>query len=127
MDLPVPDADYTKDTKPVEPIEGDLDDTIKENDALGDAVILDTADDNALQQAIADASGGSDTDVSKQESGAALGGKHHVRSNSVKKPTSFKAVSVTRNFLAKAAGSTPTSKTVADKCMSDAYPTHAQQ
>ncbi len=28
--------------------------------------------------------------------------KHHVRSNSVKKPTTFKAVSVTKNFLAKA-------------------------
>ncbi len=28
--------------------------------------------------------------------------KHHARSNSVKKPTTFKAVSVTKNFLAKA-------------------------
>ena len=28
--------------------------------------------------------------------------QHHARSNSVKKPTTFKAVSVTKNFLAKA-------------------------
>ena len=33
--------------------------------------------------------------------------QHHVRSNSVKKPASFKAVSVTKNFLAKA-GTPPT-------------------
>ena len=29
-------------------------------------------------------------------------GPHHARSNSVKKPATFKAVSVTKNFLAKA-------------------------
>lgn len=33
--------------------------------------------------------------------------QHHARSNSVKKPTTFKAVSVTKNFLAKA-GAPPT-------------------
>ena len=33
--------------------------------------------------------------------------QHHARSNSVKKPTLFKAVSVTKNFLAKA-GTPPT-------------------
>ena len=37
---------------------------------------------------------------------------HHARSNSVKKPTTFKAVSVTKNFLAKAgAPNTPAAKT----------------
>lgn len=34
-------------------------------------------------------------------------GKHHARSNSVKKPITFKAVSVTKNFLAKAGTPTP--------------------
>lgn len=37
---------------------------------------------------------------------------HHARSNSVKKPTTFKAVSVTKNFLAKAGTPTaPAAKT----------------
>src|SRR6202000_1165743 len=49
--------------------------------------------DKALLQA--DASGGSDTDSGRKESAG------HARSNSVKKPTTFKAVSVTKSFLAK--------------------------
>ena len=41
---------------------------------------------------------------------------HHARSNSVKKPTAFKAVSVTKNFLAKAGtASTPNAKVNGDK------------
>jgi len=40
---------------------------------------------------------------------------HHARSNSVKKPTSFKAVSVTKNFLAKAGTTTPNAKVNGDK------------
>ena len=38
--------------------------------------------------------------------------QHHARSNSVKKPTTFKAVSVTKNFLAKSVTGTPTLKGV---------------
>ena len=66
-----------------------------------------------LDQALADASGGSDTDISrpgsvdptKQEAG-------HVRTNStVKKPSAFKSVSVTKNFLAKSAVATPAART----------------
>ncbi|KAI9797433.1 MAG: hypothetical protein M1833_005473 [Piccolia ochrophora] len=41
--------------------------------------------------------------------------KGHTRSGSVKKPTSFKSVSVTKNFLAKAAGGSVSSKLAADK------------
>ena len=37
--------------------------------------------------------------------------KGHVRSGSVKKPTSFKSVSVTKNFLAKAATAQPVVRT----------------
>jgi hypothetical protein len=55
-------------------------------------------DETEIQVVVADASGGSDTDTSKEAKGTAIG---HVRSNSVKKPTSFKSVSVTKNFLAK--------------------------
>ena len=44
-------------------------------------------------------------------------GPHHARSNSVKKPITFKAVSVTKNFLAKAGSvTTPASKGNGDKC-----------
>lgn len=70
-----------------------------------------TSDAPAEQIAI-DGSVGSDTDTggplksdeaaSKDESDT----QHHARSNSVKKPITFKAVSVTKNFLAKAG--TPT-------------------
>ena len=72
----------------------------------------DTSDTPAEQIAV-DGSVGSDTDTggplkseaaSKDESDS----KHHARSNSVKKPTTFKAVSVTKNFLAKAG--TPTAQ-----------------
>jgi hypothetical protein len=66
--------------------------------------------DKSLQ---AEASGGSDTDSSKPDVfGRKDGLAGHNRSNSVKKPTSFKSVSVTKNFLAKAAVSTPNSRVV---------------
>ncbi len=76
---------------------------------------------DALAEQIADdGSAGSDTDTggplkadaaSKDESDT----PHHARSNSVKKPTTFKAVSVTKNFLAKAGTPTaPAAKTNGD-------------
>ena len=67
-------------------------------------------DDTEIQVVAADVSGGSDTDTSKDAKGTAAG---HARSNSVKKPTSFKSVSVTKNFLAKTV-TTPTPK-IGDK------------
>lgn len=63
-------------------------------------------DEGEIQTVVVDTSGGSDTDTSKDIKGSASG---HVRSNSVKKPTSFKSVSVTKNFLAKTVA-TPTTK-----------------
>ena len=42
-------------------------------------------------------------------------GQHHARSNSIKKPITFKAVSVTKNFLAKAGTPTPPNKGNGDK------------
>ncbi|KAI9845291.1 MAG: hypothetical protein M1838_001791 [Thelocarpon superellum] len=68
------------------------------------------------QIAAADLSGGSDTDTTRHDAldGAEkdeTDGSRHVRSNSLKKPATFKAVSVTKNFLAKAAaGAIPASK-----------------
>jgi len=78
-------------------------------------------EDLPILQTSAEVSGGSDTDTTgadvTESSGKALkDGKHHGRSNSVKKPISFKAVSVTKSFLAKAtAGSPPASKGSSDK------------
>lgn len=76
--------------------------------------------DAPAEQIAVDGSAGSDTDTggplksdaaSKDESDTS----HHVRSNSVKKPTTFKAVSVTKNFLAKAGTPTaPAAKTNGD-------------
>lgn len=66
---------------------------------------------------------GSDTDTGRTvTSDTAIqdvsDGKHHARSNSVKKPTIFKAVSVTKNFLAKAGSPTPPHKGNGDKAPS---------
>ncbi|KAA6409274.1 MAG: hypothetical protein FRX48_06827 [Lasallia pustulata] len=82
---------------------------------------LDPTEDGTAQNAGLDSSVGSDTDTSKAEAADLIGkdnadGKHHVRSGSAKKPTTFKAVSVTKNFLAKAGtGSTTASKAGGDK------------
>jgi len=63
---------------------------------------------DALAEQIAlDGSAGSDTDITGRPRSDSLAKdeseyQHHARSNSVKKPTTFKAVSVTKNFLAKA-------------------------
>ena len=71
-----------------------------------------SADPIGVHSAVADLSGGSDTDTSKADSldHAKDLVKRHVRSNSVKKPAAFKSVSVTKNFLAKAATATPTAR-----------------
>jgi hypothetical protein len=61
---------------------------------------------------LAEASGGSDTDTSKPDGLDRKDGiSGHARSNSVKKPATFKSVSVTKNFLAKAAvGAVPNAR-----------------
>jgi hypothetical protein len=72
-----------------------------------------SAEDATSQQALAEISGGSDTDISRpgsvDQSNERSG--RHLRSNSssIKKPASFKSVSVTKNFLAKAV-STPVAR-----------------
>ncbi|KAI4178765.1 MAG: hypothetical protein L6R41_008220, partial [Letrouitia leprolyta] len=65
-----------------------------------------TAEVSADQTAI-EGSVGSDTDTSRPLTSDPANkyqpeGPHHARSNSIKKPATFKAVSVTKNFLAKA-------------------------
>ena len=73
------------------------------------------------EHTLADGSIGSDTETAKSliiddASRDTHESSHHVRSNSIKKPTSFKAVSVTKNFLAKAGtASTPNVKVNGDK------------
>ena len=77
------------------------------------------------EHTLADGSVGSDTETAKSLIADDAGRdtpetSHHVRSNSIKKPTSFKAVSVTKNFLAKAGtASTPNVKVNGDKGMKD--------
>ncbi|KAH7089162.1 hypothetical protein FB567DRAFT_326411 [Paraphoma chrysanthemicola] len=66
---------------------------------------------DSAEQAIADASGGSDTDISRPGSvDQSKRDPGHVRTNSMKKPSTFKSVSVTKNFLAKSAVSTPAAR-----------------
>jgi hypothetical protein len=88
---------------------------------VADAAEADSpADGVAAHHAIADLSGGSDTDTSRADSLKDLG-KGHVRSNSVKKPAAFKSVSVTKNFLAKAATTAPNARS-SDKGVSATCP-----
>ncbi|OCK77720.1 hypothetical protein K432DRAFT_113155 [Lepidopterella palustris CBS 459.81] len=63
----------------------------------------DSGEHSASEHVLADASGGSDTDISRPGSvdQAKERPGRHMRSNSVKKLASFKSVSVTKNFLAK--------------------------
>ena len=70
----------------------------------------DTGDQSATEsQAVADASGGSDTDISRPGSvDQSRQDAGHVRTSSaLKKPSTFKSVSVTKTFLAKSAVSAP--------------------
>ncbi|KAF2739043.1 hypothetical protein EJ04DRAFT_9095 [Polyplosphaeria fusca] len=84
----------------------------KEELVNGDAGETSASEDVLSQQALGDASGGSDTDISRPGSvdPAKERPAGHLRSNSLKKPASFKSVSVTKNFLAKSAASTPPSR-----------------
>ncbi|KAI8942512.1 hypothetical protein NX059_000576 [Plenodomus lindquistii] len=74
----------------------------------------DSSDHSASEsQAVADASGGSDTDISRPGSvDQSKREQGHVRTNSTaKKPSTFKSVSVTKNFLAKTVvSSTPVAR-----------------
>jgi hypothetical protein len=69
--------------------------------ANGDTGEHSAAEDMVGQVALAEISRPGSVDQAKERPG------RHIRSNSVKKPASFKAVSVTKNFLAKSAVSTP--------------------
>ncbi|KAF1944345.1 hypothetical protein EJ02DRAFT_99065 [Clathrospora elynae] len=73
----------------------------------------DSSDHSAAEShAVADASGGSDTDISRPGSvDPSKQDGSHVRTNStVKRPSTFKAVSVTKSFLAKSTGPTPVAR-----------------
>ena len=75
----------------------------------------------SAEHPVVDGSIGSDTETAKtlnpDDAGKdASEAPHHARSNSVKKPTTFKAVSVTKNFLAKAGtATTPNPKVNGEK------------
>lgn len=101
--------------------ETDADNSKPTSDTVGEGGGHVVMEDPPVLQTSAEVSGGSDTDTSRaditeySEKGLKEG-KHHGRSSSVKKPISFKAVSVTKSFLAKAtAGSVPASKGSSDK------------
>lgn len=83
----------------------------------------DTAEASAREHpvAVADGSVGSNTETSKafdpDDAGKdAPETPHHARSNSIKKPATFKAVSVTKSFLAQAGTATaPNAKVNGEK------------
>ncbi|KAF1994806.1 hypothetical protein P154DRAFT_624469 [Amniculicola lignicola CBS 123094] len=96
-----------------EPSGGVAGDT-KEHLANGDLSEQSASEDVSSQHAVGDASGGSDTDISRPGSVDQTKDRPagHLRSNStsIKKPTSFKSVSVTKSFLAKSATPVPSAK-----------------
>ncbi|KAK4617678.1 hypothetical protein CLAFUW4_12096 [Fulvia fulva] len=68
-----------------------------------------------------DISVNSDTDGSK--AGLAQDGKHHARSNSVKKPTTFSKVTATKSFMNKIAPAAPATAKIGEKPSAAAAPT----
>ncbi|KAF2458941.1 hypothetical protein BDY21DRAFT_370455 [Lineolata rhizophorae] len=87
-------------------------------------------EDAAVQHVVAETSGGSDTDTSRAESLDRSKDRtkgSHSRSNSVKKPASFKSVSVTKNFLAKAAATSGPPPRSSDKSPQPGQPSPSPQ
>lgn len=73
-------------------------------------------DEGSAGDGSADHGANSDTDGSKGDSAEQKKeGNHHARTNSVKKPTTFSRVSVTKSFMAKAASPTPTAAAIGSK------------
>jgi hypothetical protein len=74
-----------------------------------------------------DMSGGSDTDTGRVEGSETVKDwPGHARSNSIKKPTTFKSVSVTKSFLAKSASGSPSVKGTAESRGSPSLPVDAR-
>lgn len=69
------------------------------------------------KHSVVDANGGSDTDANRADGKVSEDGKHHTRTNSMKKPAAFKAVSFSKNKFAatKAPGSATPAKASGDK------------
>ena len=82
---------------------------------------FETTEEDSVRGAGVDGSAGSDTDTSRVDTaeveGKELGdGQEQARPNALKKSATFKPVSVTKNFLAKAGTTTtPATKTSTDK------------
>lgn len=86
------------------------------NGAIDSVGAVENAGDDVSVQGSADLSLPSDTEGSKGDALDPKGDdKHHARTNSVKKPTTFSKVSVTKNFMAKSATPTPTAAKIGDK------------
>ncbi|KAF2273004.1 uncharacterized protein EI97DRAFT_192399 [Westerdykella ornata] len=77
----------------------------------GDSGEQSAPEDFSAPQTAGEVSGASDTDISRPGSvDQTKRDAGHLRTSSLKKPPSFKSVSVTKNFLAKSAVSTPTAR-----------------
>lgn len=73
-------------------------------------------EESAAQDTSADPSVTSDTETNRAEAlEQSKDGNRHVRTTSVKKPTTFSKVSVSKNFLAKTATAAPTASKIGDK------------
>jgi hypothetical protein len=84
-----------------------------------DGTIQDTTE-AAVTSAEVSVSGGSDTEASKAEATKTALDKGHVRSASVKKPASFKPVSVNKTFLAAKVASSAAPSKLGDKPVANA-------
>lgn len=89
----------------------DQSNSYRDDASQGDGI----ADDRSTADMSIDASVHSDTDNSRADAGEKKEGNHHVRTNSVKKPTTFSKVTTTKNFLNKIAPSAPITPKLGEK------------
>jgi hypothetical protein len=76
---------------------------------------VDSPYDRSASPNVADASGGSDTDVSRTDSRGPRDGHQHSRTSSVKRPASFKPVSFAKFSISKSPGPGSASKATGEK------------
>ncbi|CAK4034863.1 Hypothetical predicted protein [Lecanosticta acicola] len=90
---------------------GESPNALKDDASLGEG----PADDRSTADVSVDVSVNSDTDNSRADAAEKKDGSHHVRTNSVKKPTTFSKVTATKNFMNKIAPSAPATPKVGEK------------
>lgn len=94
-----------------EPVAVELPNGARDDTSQGEGL----ADDRSTADLSVDISIYSDTDNSKADNAEKKEGTNHVRTNSVKKPTTFSRVTATKSFMSKVAPAAPVAPKVGEK------------